>query len=277
MKKECLRTVLGSIAALITAIFIFLCGTVVTVATVTSEGYIVTTVKKIGYIKNSVPELEATLNTLTVPSGLPNSFFTGKINEAELQKINEKCISQNYKAASFDYDFSALKAELINYFKEYASSPESAVSSAVSEEALSSLADICIESYKTTASGKIFKYLSLYSGKLHRFAVLGAIGLLLISIIGVLFLSKLGGKFIKSNYIYFALCAGGIMSAAIPAFILITGAVRKLGITPKPVLDFITGFANGALYMMIAYGAVLIILSVVFRFLITRRKTVLNH
>ncbi len=268
MNKTILRKIFGCIAALITAVFIFavfLCG-VAYIAT--SEKYITSTVERTEYIEGSVSVLEGSLNSLTIPSGLPEDFFVGKINITELKNINTQCIEKNYISAPFNYDTANLQNELVTLFKDYANSAELADKSNIDEAALEHLAELCVKDYKNTGGGRLFRMLSLYSGRINKYIPIAAAATTVLGLIGVIFLYKLVGKFVRNNYLYFSFAAAGIMLIAAPAWAVLSGTIRGLGITPQPALNFVCGYLEGAMYMLIAAGALLLVLSVIFRFVI---------
>ncbi len=267
MNRDILKRVLGSVAAFITAVLLFLSALALTFFAVSGRDFLHYTVDSTDYIPSAAAELQESLNAIAGPSGLPENFFAGKIDAELLRDMNRECIDGQYSGAGYSYDTSALHKSYVDYFTEYASGDNIANSDVVNSDAIHSLATDCVNSYSASAVNIIFEYLPLYCGKLHKYALLGGAALLAVAIGGLVYLTKIERKTKGNSYIYFALCSAGIMSAALPAYALLSRTVERLGIHPLSSLNFVVGYAHSAFYIMIAAGAVLIAIALLLKLL----------
>ncbi|MBQ0084419.1 MAG: hypothetical protein KBS52_06630 [Clostridiales bacterium] len=166
MKKKVLKNIFGSFFAFVTALFLL-------AAAVFAAGYITTTEQHIyyctdksRYCENSAKLIENDLNDITVPSGLPEGFFTGKGDTAELEKINRDCIAKNYSGKEFTADTAKIEADLVKYFTDFASQNELQMGDEIDTEAIADLAKTCSESYTDFGANLVFEYLSIIRGSL---------------------------------------------------------------------------------------------------------------
>lgn len=257
-KNKILRFILVFAAITVTAVLIFLTALCAAAGYITTKKYLFSALNRVNYAEDSVKVIEESLNYLTVPSGLPDSFFTGKIYSADVGKITEDCIEKNYDGLAFTPDTADLKSKFNGYFTEYAASGNVASDIDVKSEAVDSLAEICVQQCVSVSANQIIKYLSLYSGKVNKYAVIAAAVFALLSAVGITLLIKIGRGVFGNLYLFFAVCSSGIMSALLPIIMLAGKFVNKIDITPYTVSNLLTAYTNGALYILTAVGLILI-------------------
>lgn len=260
--KEILRAVINYTTAVITAMFIFLFCVCSDLSLATSKAYIKFTVKSTRYNELSAEELKDGLISLAIPSGLPENYFNDKVDVTALENLNKECIDNAYDAGKFSIETADLKEKFIKEFKDYAASGALASDVDVTDDSLSYLADLCVEKYERTAANSVFKYLAFYSSKLNKYLLLGTLGTLFVSILGLIFVIRLNKNTGNRNFLYFSLCGGGLMAGLIPAIILIGGFVRKISIASRSMHLFISNFVNNILLLLFIAGLLIIGVSV---------------
>ncbi len=264
--RQHIGSVIKIIIALITAFFIFLFALSAVCTVLTSKQYILYSVSSSDYLKNSEPILKDGLSALAIPSGLSQNFFDDKIDNDALYNINKEYINSCYDKGIWDITPSglkqALKQDLIDSFKEYANSGVLASSIDINDSSLSYLADKCVALYMRVSTHGIFRHVSFFASKVHKYLPFAIVFTFVFSVLGILFLTKLSKK-TEKNYLYFALCGAGCMSAILPLILLISGFFGNLAITSKAMRILIATYFNNALIALSIFGSVLIVVSVI--------------
>lgn len=274
LNQETVRRIIGIVVAFLLSIFTIAAALLAVATVVTSKQYITYTVQNSDYTESSADILTQNLNDLAIPSGLSDNFFEGKVSYDELSEITALCIEQNYKGAAFSPDTSALKQKLIEYFKDFAQSDMAASDTQVTDEALSTLADMCITEYINAAAPDVLRYIALYSGKIFKFALIAFVAAAVIAVLCLVFLIKLNkGESLKISYPYFSFCSAGISLTVLPLILLLGKHVNRLSISTKSVYDFVCMFLNNALWICVILGVILLILAVT---LLLKKKSKIN-
>ena len=260
--RTILKSVINYTASIVTALLCFLLCVAIAFGVLTSKWYIKSTVKSSKYISGAATELKEDMISLAIPSGLPENFFNDKISTDLLLDLNNQIINNAYGSANFKTDITAVKAYHIALFKEYASSAELDNELEVSEEGLNYLSDLCAEKYKKMGANSVFKYLSLYAGKLNAYMPFAIIGLIAVNAFCFMFLIKLGKAERDKRFIYFSLCGAGIMTLALPLFVILGGYVKKISISSRAMHQFIMSYVNNILTLLVILGVILIALSI---------------
>lgn len=266
------RRIISAVIAFLLSLFATASALLAVVSVVTSRQYISYTVDTSDYSANAADILTANLNDLAIPSGLSDGFFSDKVSTEEISKITTQCIGKNYNGEAFSPDTAELKIRLIGYFKEYAESDMIASDIQITDEALSTLADMCIAEYTKAAAPDIFRYIALYSGKLFKFSLIGFAGTAMLTALSLWFLIKLNkGEPLNLSYPYFSFCSAGISLTILPTIMLIGKIVNRLSISTKSVYDFVCMYLNNALWLCVILGIILLLISVAL-LLIKKRK-----
>ncbi len=264
--KKDINSVIKIIIALITAFFIFLFSLSVVGTVLTSKQYILYCVSSSDYLKNSLPILKEELSALTIPSGLSENFFDDKIDSEALYNINCEYINSCYDKGVWDITPSglkqALKQDLVDSFKEYANSGALASSVNVNDTSLGYLADKCVALYARISTHGIFRHVSLFASKVHKYLPFAIIFTFALSILGIIFLVILS-KGTKKDHLYFALCGAGCMSSILPIILLITGYFGNLAISSRAMRILIATYFNNALIALTVFGLILIAVAII--------------
>ncbi len=260
-KKEHIKKIINTAIAFITALFILLSAFSGAAAILTSKPYILYTVGSTKYLQNAEQVLKDGLSSLAIPSGLPEDFFDDKINTEKLYSINREFMISCYDTGAAKINTDDLKQELINTFKDYAASGAVASTVDIDDDALSYLANKCVEQYMTVGANSIFRYICIYASKANRYTIYALIFIIIFSVLGILFLIKLSGDGDK-KYLYFSLCGGGCMSAILPLILLIGRFIGRLNIPSKAMRTFISAYLNNALIILSVFGLLLIAVSI---------------
>ena len=272
LNQVTVRRIISAVVAFLLCLFTTAAALLAVVSVVTSKQYINYTVKASDYSTKAADILTVNLNDLAIPSGLGEEFFSDKVSSQEISEIAKQCINKNYAGAAFSADTEKLKAELIGYFKEYAQSDMIASDVQVTDEALSTLADMCIAEYTKAAAPDIFRYIALYSGKLFKFSLIGFAGTAMLTALSLWFLIKLNkGEPLNLSYPYFSFCSAGISLTILPTILLIGKIVNRLSISTKSVYDFVCMYLNNALWLCVILGIILLLISVAL-LLVKKRK-----
>ncbi len=257
-KTEVVRTVIGLCLSFIAAFFAVLFVVLTVLSLMTSKAYIKFTVKNTDYAQKTVSYLEDHLADLAIPSGLGEDYFRGKINTKHLEEIENACFDANYASGAFNPDTTALKQEILNGFIEFANCEKTMLSDE-SDQALDTLADMCVAEYINAAAPKVFRYLSLYSGKLFKYFIFGAVSTAILSAGLIYFIKRLFKNGNSKTFIYFAICSSAIIEIILPAILLIQGAAQKLNISPAAAHGYICGYINGGLVMLLTIGLLMLV------------------
>ena len=261
-----LRAAAGGAVSFAAAMFLCLLAISCVLLWTMTPGRILSTLEETGYVDGIVPYLEAELNELANPSGLPDGFFTGKTDKAVLQNILESSVKTNFEGEAFHADTAGLKAELRQSFLDYAEQ----AGVRASDEAVDSLVTHCENEYVRFGSPRVFSYLATYAGKVVVYVRIVAALSLVASMFLFFFLFR-SKKLIPFGR--FAVGGGGMMLFAAPLVLLAGGFLRGLGIAPEPVNRFVVLYLERPLVALTITGAVLVLLAVALVFLLRGRPS----
>lgn len=250
-----LRGTVCIVTAFLTALFLFAAGVCLTAACITDTWYLPHMVDVSGFAEKDVPLLEEDLNAIAIPSGLGETFFTGKVQADDLRPLTAARIAAGRRSGAFAPDTAALHDKWAAAFREYADS----VSLPATDEAINSLADLCVEEYKKHAAPEMLGLLAEYSARFSRYVLIGGAGLLLVALLLLLFQLRFRNAF----YPAVSLGAGGLMLLGIPLVLLLGRYVERIGISSAAMRGLIAAYVNGTLRICIAAGAVLFIGSLI--------------
>ena len=264
IKKKAVRIGAGAVLAFVTAVCLTVSGLCFVLLGTFSEGHMHASLNRVNYSESIVPYLEEELNELTIPSRLPEHYFTGKTDTGVLKTILDGSVHAHYAGEKFKPDTAALEAELSAGFLAYAESEQIKVS----EEALSSLTALCVNQYIKCASPTAFSYLVSYAQKLIPYLRIAAI-VCLVAAFG------LGFYLLKIRMrLLFCCAAGGAgwMLFSVPLLLLLFRVVDGLGLSPEPVRLFAADYLRQPLIVLTVIGGILIAVAVVLAIVFTRAE-----
>ncbi len=261
-KKETARTVLNLLLSFLGSVFLLLTVLCLVISLTLSRQNIISCLERTDYFNAAAADLAVELNHLAIPSGLDEDFFNDKINLSELSRLTLEAVESNYEGSAVTLNTDAIKNELINHFNEFAKSDTVINLNSNNTEALEELADMCVEKYVSFAAPSLLRYLALYSARLFNYSLMGVAALALLSAFTLIFNSILNkeNKEKRTLFAFFSLSSAGIMCILPAAILLIGGFIGRVNLKPLSALNYLVGFVNGALVLLLIFGVILLAL-----------------
>ncbi|MGC6768556.1 hypothetical protein ACYSNR_11150 [Enterococcus sp. LJL128] len=225
--------------------------------TLFSEKYMEKQAEKADYYSQLTKEMNKQIENSALGSNIPEGVLSNAVEEAIVKED-----MNNYFTAMYhpDTPFSIkneqqVKSSVTEKIKQYAAENNIDLT-AESDEAVKLLADQTATVYKGYIELPFLlsfgNRVMAYSSKLWIF--MAVCGVLWIVLSVILFRSLRGYLHRLLRYWEYIFVGGGLMMAVIPALILLSGYLKRIGIQSKAMYDFIQAYLSSFLWMFIYMG-----------------------
>lgn len=235
--------------------------------TLFSENYIAKQATKADYYSQLTEEINRQVENSALGSNIPEGVLNRSIDKALVQKDVDAYFKAMYNTGT-KYSISneksvhdAVSKAITNYMEEKAiqTTPESV-------QAVSGLSDNAVNIYKGYIE---LPFLVSYGRKVINYKstlviFMGVCGVLWALLSFSLYSSLRGYVHRLFRYWSYIWIGSGLMMSVVPAFILIQGIFKRLGIQSKAMYDFIQTYLSSFLWLFIVVGIISIVAGIIF-------------
>lgn len=255
--KERLRTIVCVVLSFFICLGVFAITICADLLVVSSPNFAVSAAQKSNYSKYAVNQLTEELNDLAIPSGLPENFFTGKIDEDEFNTLFFTVL-ENTIRANKDYKLSLedFNTQVLNMVTEYSKNEVGDFSENV-EKDIVRFANECENIYLSYINPSLLSYSLTVLNSSRKYVnialVLSAVFVLIIGI--VLFRLNYVSSFIKYCFTIFG--GAALAAGVIPAYLLATNEISRISISSKSLYAVVTTYAQQILWVILISAIIL--------------------
>ncbi len=247
-----MKKIINILLSFFMAVIIFAFGCCFTTTIITSAPYIKAVASISSYTKNAETEIAEVLESVAIPSGLPQDFFNDKIHTDFIIKT----IRQSVESAISGKEYTMPKEEieelvfkdLLNYTKE-----NGIETNDEDLKMLHNTAELSATYYKNYTYNIFYRALKLLKGISIKMLI--ATVILAITLAFMYYLLK--GK----KELTFAVLGGAVM-LILPIILIITGAAFKWAIASEALLVFVNLYIGIALGIIVLLGVLTLILGI---------------
>ncbi|MBQ1186409.1 MAG: hypothetical protein IIX54_01815 [Clostridia bacterium] len=261
--KERIRAIISFVFAFFVSLGIFCSALSVGILYFIKENNLTTCIKNSNYTKLAVECLTEELNELAIPSGLDEDFFNGKIDTAEFENIFYGNLESTLaKSGEYTVNLDNFKNMVETTVREYTEQATTELSDETKKDIVS-FADACGSIYLTYINPALLSYALEIFVSVNNYVVMVLFASLVLTVICALLLFKLNhlGAFLQ--YLFSAFLGASFSLGIIPAFLLLTNEMSKIGITLKSLHAVITALANNFLTVSVVISLVLATISLI--------------
>ena len=259
-ESDGLRTVLQFILSFLLGLTLTACLLGLAALPSTSESYLKKQVDS-EFLEQSLEAAREKLISLAIPSGLPENFFQDKLDTETFRSSLLSVIEQSYAQKSVVIDTDSLRQTLDGYFREYLAAQTGEDALEATEDGIAYLVDSCVETLTPFLNPLLIREITGIMGKVHTPVIIATVGCAALSILIAVFLlsiSKTATQ--KLAYPRLSLLMSALLLIPIPAYLLATNEVKRIGILSKPLHTFVSQFIESLLiHCLIAGGAILLL------------------
>ena len=224
---------------------------------VSNPKFAISALEESNYSNYAVEQLTEELNDLSVPSGLPEDFFTGKIDSQEFHNlfltVAENTVTAN---TSYKLDLKAFNTQVLNMVVDYSKNEVGDYSENVDKDIVR-FANECENVYLSYINPSLLSYvLTLLNSSRKYVNIALVISAAFILICGVVLfkLNRIGG-FIK--YCFTAFGGATLAVGVLPAYLLATNEVARISISSKSLYAATTTFVQQCLWVLLVSAIIL--------------------
>lgn len=260
--KERLRLIISIVLSFLICLGLFFTAVLADILVFSSPSFIVNSAKKSNYPDFAVKQITEELNDLAIPSGLPEDFFTGKIDKKAFSKIFYSC-TENLASGNKDYKLNVedFKTEIYTLVADYSKNEAGDFSSEV-ENDIKNFSTECANIYLSYVNPSLTSYvLELFSSAKNYIVIALAVSVVFTLIVGVV-LFKLNHvkRFIK--YCYASVMGSALTIGVIPSYLLITNEISRISISSKSLFVLVTTLAEQFLWVMVVSAVILVLVAI---------------
>lgn len=256
--------------------------TLVTVILVVYFGFfntnnIITSFNKVEYYNKVMDHFNENAWDITIPMGLPQEVLDDVANIKKVSRDVKGSLTAGLDGTDYTVDTSDLEAKLDQNVRTYFNQ-EGTDLNAEQEKVLSEYKATISAEYLSSVQIPLIKYFG-YAKNLYKKVMFAGIPVCIILIVGaVTLLVKLRTwKHRSLRYITYSTLGTVLMTAGIPAALLISGIYKKVQLSPEYFYQFVMSYLKGGLMMFLYFALVWAIISVLFMFLIKKMRFKLMH
>lgn len=262
--KERLRLIVSFILSLLICLGLLFTAVCADLLIFSNPSFILCSAEKSNYCEYAALQVEYELNELAIPSGLPETFFTDKIDKKSFSNLFYDCI-KNQAKGNKDYilNVDEFKNEILSCVTEYSKNEGGELTSEV-EKDIEFFSQECSKIYLSYINPSLISYLLevLVSAKKYLIIAL-AISIAFTLAIGI-FLFKLNHKGAFFKYLFCACSGASLTLGVVPVYLIVKKEIAKISISSKSLYAIITTMAEQLLWVMIISAAVLLFVSLIF-------------
>lgn len=264
--KDRLRAIISYSLAFLVCLGVFAMAVSSALLVISSPKAVLSVAEKSNYAELAADGLGEELNYLAIPSGLPDDFFTDAVDKAEFKALFLTVAEKTVKAdKEYQLDLSGFNTKILNMVTDYSKNESGDFTEEIQKDIVL-FANECENTYLSYVNPSLISYLLTLLVSVRKYASLALlIAVLFTGVCGfVLFrLNHIGG-FIKQ--LFFAFSGAALTLGTIPAILLATNEISKIGISSKSLYAFVTAFAQQALWIALIVAMVLALVAIILLF-----------
>lgn len=260
MKKEFLRTAISYFLSFVSALLLTVAVLISALLLVLSKPFAEGVMARCDYASLAHDEIVESLESLAIPGGLPDDFFSNGLDRKLLESDINRAVENAYSGGTFSVDefSSALRERVLQYAREVEANPEN-------ETVAASIAQLMTHFESAYRASVNTRAIRLLASGFNLIFPLGAVGAVALAVLSAAFMAVVWRMNREDSSHYFSGFLGGaaLMLAALPAVVLISGRVAKLGISSPSTFSLMSGVIYAFLWGLITAAAVLIVATTV--------------
>lgn len=261
--KDIFRAIVSFILASLICLGLFFTALLADLLVFSKPSFILSCAEKSNYTEYAVSQITEELNDLAVPSGLPEDFFTGKIDKDAFAKLFYSC-TENLASGNKDYSLSVdeFKTDVYNRVAEYSKNEVGDFSSEV-EKDIERFSEECSNIYLSYINPSLTSYLFELLNTANKYVIIALIVAVVFTLAVGVFLFKVNkiGSFLK--YCFTSLLGAALTLGVIPAYLVITKEISKISISSKSLFAITTTLAEQFLWLMIISAIIFTIIAII--------------
>jgi len=235
------------------AFTIFMLGICITASTIISEPFLNGVIKISDYVKKVEPEIADSLQSLTIPIGLPDDFFDDKVHTEYVEKTLKECIDAAVNRKTYDMPTAEIEELIVKDLKAYAKENGIEVDEKT-EESLKHTASVCAK-YYINFTFAIFYRIIKHLGGVSLIMLIASI--LLLAVLAFMYYLLKG----KKELVY-ALLGGGLMLIT-PIIFIITGKAYHWAIASAALLQVVYTFISFTIAIPVILGIIFFVWGII--------------
>ena len=264
--KDRLRAIISYALAFLVCLGVFATAVSSALLVISSPSVVLSVAEKSNYAELAADGLAEELNYLAIPSGLPDDFFTDAVDKTEFKALFLTVAEKTVKAdKEYQLDLSGFNTKILNMVTDYSKNESGDFTEEIQKDIVL-FANECENTYLSYVNPSLISYLLTLLVSVRKYASLALlIAVLFTGVCGfVLFrLNHIGG-FIKQ--LFFSFSGAALTLGTIPAILLATNEISKIGISSKSLYAFVTAFAQQALWIALIVAMVLALVAIILLF-----------
>ena len=260
MKKEILRTSISYFLSFISALFLTVAVVLSALLLILSKPFTRGVIARCDYAESAHEEIVESLESLAIPGGLPDDFFAEGLDRKLLESDINRAVDTAYSGGSFTIDefSSALRERVLQYARDIETDPENAtVASAITQ-----LMTHFESAYRASVNNRAVRILASGFTILFPAGTFAAVALAVLAALLMAVVKKMNKEY-SAHYFSGFLGGAALMLAALPAAVLLSGRVAKLGISSPSTFSLMSGVIYAFLWGLITAAAVLIAATII--------------
>ena len=273
MKKDTTRSIISVLLSFVLSLIIFVLVIVAcTSATLFDQNFILKRLNESNYYRATVNSTIENFQALGIPGGIPEEVFDDIINEEFVKNDIVDMLWDSYNNVPYQANLEPLKTRLNNEFVNYANENNIEITDET-EESLKTLVNYCADEYKNQISNPVISFLGQIKVTVYNILVAALIIMtVMISLILVFLFKMQHYKHRAIRYIVYSQFAALLMTAVIPAIVLINKIYTKIHISPEHLYNFCVSISQDYLITLLLSGAALGIIGVALLIVIPQVK-----
>ena len=229
--QDRLRTIFSVALSFLVCLGVF--GTVICIdlLVISNPSFVIRSAEKSNYTEVAAEQLTEELNYLSVPSGLPEDFFTGKIDKSEFNdlffEVTKNTISAN---KSYKLDLKDFNLQILNSVTEYSKNESGDYNKEV-EKDIVLFANECENIYLSYVNPSIVSYALTLLVSVRKYSVLALIISVVFTFISGFVLFKMNRVSKFTNYCIAALGGAALTAGIIPFILILTNEISRISIS----------------------------------------------
>lgn len=260
MKKEILRMAISYLLSFVSSLCLTVAILLLAVTVVLSRPFTHAVIERCNYEELAHREIVESLESLAIPGGLPDDFFAAGLDKELLKSDIERGVDTAYSGVPFEHsEFSSVLRERIEqYARDTETDPENETVAAAITQLMAYFDSV----YRASVSTGAMRFLASGFNLLFPW---GIVGIFVLAALAALFMAVVKKMNEEYSGHYFSGFLGGaaLMLAALPAAVLLSGRVAKLGISSPPTFALMSSVIYAFLWGLITAAAVLIAATIV--------------
>lgn len=216
-------------------------------------------------------------SSLAIPMGLPETVFEDVFTFDETYNEAKAYITTNLAGNDYTPDTSNAVSRLVININKYLESQGYTITDE-QENNIVTFAKTVAEEYSNNLTIPYFKYFVNVRNLFGKLAIVGLPILAVFSAFAIFLLFRLHKWAHRAmRYLAYSTIATALMTAILPALLLIGGIYKRISITPEYFYKFIVSYISRSLYTFMYFAALLAAISVILIVIISFRRKALTQ